>query len=89
LLLQERGWTTVPVEGCEDMPVILAGDFKVSVKDKYNAELTEFVKDTFEFDLLSDLSQGTILESIWSLDEMWTIYPALTTLHTLAIRDLS
>jgi hypothetical protein len=41
------------------MPVILAGDFNVNVKDNYNAELVEFMKDTFELDVLSDLSQGT------------------------------
>jgi hypothetical protein len=61
------------------MPIILGGDFKVNVKDNYNAELGEFMKDTFELDVLSDLSQGTSSSnsaSIWSLDEMWTIYPA-------------
>jgi endonuclease/exonuclease/phosphatase family metal-dependent hydrolase len=42
--------------GCDDMPVILAGDFNVSGKDNYNAELAEFMKDTFELDDLSDLS---------------------------------
>jgi endonuclease/exonuclease/phosphatase (EEP) superfamily protein YafD len=41
------------------MPIILAGDF--NIKDNYNAELVvQFMKDTFEFDILSDLSQGTI-----------------------------
>jgi hypothetical protein len=30
------------------LPTILAGDFNVSVKNNYNAELTEFMKDTFE-----------------------------------------
>jgi hypothetical protein len=44
--------------GCEDMPVIMAGDFNVNVKDNYNAELAEFMKDTFELDVLSNLSQG-------------------------------
>jgi hypothetical protein len=34
--------------GCEDMPVILAGDFNVIVKDNSNAELVDFMKDTFE-----------------------------------------
>jgi hypothetical protein len=29
--------------GYEDMPVILAGDFNVNVKDNYNAELVEFM----------------------------------------------
>jgi hypothetical protein len=41
------------------MPIILAGNFNVYVKDNYNAELVEFIKDTFELDILSDLSQGT------------------------------
>jgi endonuclease/exonuclease/phosphatase (EEP) superfamily protein YafD len=42
------------------MPIIFAGDFNVNVKDNYNAELVvQFMKDTFEFDILSDLSQGT------------------------------
>jgi hypothetical protein len=29
------------------------------VKDNYNAELVELMKDAFELDVLSDLSQGT------------------------------
>jgi hypothetical protein len=64
---------------CEDMPIILAGDFNANVKDNYNAELVDFMKDTFELDVLSDLSQGTTrskLASIWCLDKIWTIYPA-------------
>jgi hypothetical protein len=44
---------------CEDIPIILAGDFNVNVKDNYNAELVEFTKDTFELHDLSNLSQGT------------------------------
>jgi hypothetical protein len=43
----------------EDMPIILAGYFNVNVKDNYKAELVDFMKDTFELDVLSDLSQGT------------------------------
>jgi hypothetical protein len=68
--------------GCGDMPIILAGDFNVNVKDNYSAELVDLMKDTFELHGLPDLSQGTtrlvylILASNWSLDEMWTIYPA-------------
>jgi hypothetical protein len=42
--------------GCEDMPIILAGDFNVSVKGNYNSELVEFMKDTFELDVLLCLS---------------------------------
>jgi hypothetical protein len=30
------------------MPIILAGDFNVNVKDNYNAELVGFIKGTFE-----------------------------------------
>jgi hypothetical protein len=45
--------------GSEDMPIILAGDFNVNVKDNYNAELVDFMKDTFKLKVLSDLSQGT------------------------------
>jgi hypothetical protein len=41
------------------MPIILAGDLNVNVKDNYNVELVEFMRDTFELDVLSDLSQGT------------------------------
>jgi hypothetical protein len=33
--------------GCEDMPVILAADFNVNVKDNYSTELVEFMKGTF------------------------------------------
>jgi hypothetical protein len=44
---------------CEDMPIVLAGDFNVNVKDNYNVELVEFMKGTFELDVLSDLSEGT------------------------------
>jgi hypothetical protein len=43
--------------GCEDMLIILAGDCIVNVKDNY-VELVELMKDTFELDVLSDLSQG-------------------------------
>jgi hypothetical protein len=39
------------------MPIILAGDFNINVKDNYNAELVEFMKDAFELDVLLDLSQ--------------------------------
>jgi hypothetical protein len=45
--------------GCEDMPTILAGDFNVNVKDNYKAELVDIMKDTFENDVHSYLSQGT------------------------------
>jgi hypothetical protein len=45
--------------GCEDMPIILAGDFNVNVKDNCNAELEDFMKDAFKLDVLSGLSQGT------------------------------
>jgi hypothetical protein len=38
------------------MPIILAGDFNINMKDNYNADLVEFMKDTFELD---NLSQGT------------------------------
>jgi hypothetical protein len=41
------------------MPILLAGDFNVNVKDNYNAELAEFMKDAFQLDVLSDPSQGT------------------------------
>jgi hypothetical protein len=39
------------------MPIILAGDFNVIVKDNDNAEFVEFKKDIFELDVLSDPSQ--------------------------------
>jgi hypothetical protein len=41
------------------MPIILPGDFNVNVKDNYNVELVEFMRDAFEPEVLSDLSQGT------------------------------
>jgi hypothetical protein len=41
------------------MLIILVGAFNVNVKDNYIAELVEFMKDPFELDVLSDLSQGT------------------------------
>jgi hypothetical protein len=41
------------------MPIILTCDFNVNVKNTYNAELVEFMKDNFELGILSDLSQGT------------------------------
>jgi hypothetical protein len=40
------------------MAIILAGDFNLNAKDNYNAEL-EFLKESFELDVLLDLSQGT------------------------------
>jgi hypothetical protein len=45
-------------KGCEDMPIILAGDFNINMKDNYSAELLDFMKVTFELDVLSDLSKG-------------------------------
>jgi hypothetical protein len=39
------------------MPIILVGGFNVNVKDNYNAELVDFIKDTFELDFLLELSQ--------------------------------
>jgi hypothetical protein len=45
--------------GCEDMPIILAGDFNINMKDNYNAALVEFMKNTLHLDVLSDLSQET------------------------------
>jgi hypothetical protein len=44
--------------GYEDMPIILMGDFNANMKDNYNAELVEFMKDTFELLILLDLSEG-------------------------------
>jgi hypothetical protein len=41
------------------MPIILAGDFNINVKDNYNAELVEFMKDIFELDVLLDIAQET------------------------------
>jgi hypothetical protein len=46
------------------MPVLLASDFNVNVKDNYNAELLEVMKNTFELDVLSDLSQGTTRSNV-------------------------
>jgi hypothetical protein len=52
-------FTFLQRRGSEDMPIILIGDFNVSVKVNYNSELVEFMKYIFEPDVLSDLSQGT------------------------------
>jgi hypothetical protein len=63
--------------GCEDMPIILTGDFNVNVKDNYNAELVDFMKDTFEIYVLSDLSQGASRPNscidmvfVWNVDNL-------------------
>jgi hypothetical protein len=64
--------------GCEDMSIILVGDFKDDVEVNYNGELVEFMKDTSELDVLSDHPQGTIRSNScinMVLGEMWTIYP--------------
>jgi hypothetical protein len=50
---------------CEDMPIISVGDFNFNVKDNYNAEGVEFMKDTFELDVFSDLSQGTTRPNVF------------------------
>jgi hypothetical protein len=50
-------FTFLARRGYEVMPIILGGDFNVNVKDNYIAELVEFMKDTFELDVLSDPSQ--------------------------------
>jgi hypothetical protein len=50
------------------------------------------VKDTFEPDVLSNLSQGTTWSNScidMSLDEMWKIFPAWTMFRTFAIIHLS
>jgi hypothetical protein len=51
---------------------ILAGNFHINVKDNYDAELVEsfriFLKERLDL----------VLASIWSVDEMWTIYPTRT-----------
>jgi hypothetical protein len=47
--------TFLEMRSSEDMAIILAGDTNVNVKDNYNAELVEFMKGTFEYDVLSDL----------------------------------
>jgi hypothetical protein len=44
---------------CEDTPVILVSDFNINAEGNYNAELVEFMKDTFELGVLLDFSQGT------------------------------
>jgi hypothetical protein len=44
--------------GCEDMTIILAGDFNVNAKDNYNAEVVEFRK-------LPSERLDLILESIY------------------------
>jgi hypothetical protein len=55
----------------------LAGDSKLDVKDNYNAELVDFMKDTFGLDILWDLSQGTTRSCIdMVFGRNWTIYPA-------------
>jgi hypothetical protein len=41
------------------MPIILTGDFNVNVKNNYNAELVDFIKDTLQLDVLLDLSHLT------------------------------
>jgi hypothetical protein len=61
------------------MPIILAGDFNVNVKDNYNGERVDFIKITSNltfFQIFLKERLDLILASIWSLDEMWTIYPA-------------
>jgi hypothetical protein len=61
------------------------------VKDNYNVKLVEFMKYTFDPDILSIFLKewlDLILASIWSLDEMETVYPAWTTFHTLAVIGL-
>jgi hypothetical protein len=55
------------------MPIILEGGFNVSVKDNYNAELVDFMKDSFGLDALSGFLKerlDLILALMWPLDEM-------------------
>jgi hypothetical protein len=62
------------------------------VKDNYNAELVQSMKDTSNlafFQIFLKEWLDLILASIWSLDEMQTIYPAWTMFRTTAITDLS
>jgi hypothetical protein len=59
------------------MPILLADDFNVNLKDNYNAELVEFRKMpsnlTF-FLIFLKKRLDLILASIWSSDEVWTIF---------------
>jgi hypothetical protein len=41
------------------MTTIVAIDFNLNVKDNYNAELVDCMKDSLEHDSLWDLCQGT------------------------------
>jgi exonuclease III len=61
--------------GSEDMPIILAGDFNVIVKDNCNAERKIPSNLTYFWIFLKE-QLNLILATIWSLDKMWTIYPA-------------
>jgi hypothetical protein len=71
------------------MPITLACNFNINLKDNYNAELVKIPSNLTFFRIFLKERLDLILESIWSLDEMWTIYPAWTTFRTLAITDLS
>jgi hypothetical protein len=42
------------------MPIMLAGDFNVNVKDNCNTEVVDLMKDNFELDIILDIYQGTI-----------------------------
>jgi hypothetical protein len=44
--------------GCEDMPIILADNFKVNVKHNYNDVLIHFMNDTFELDIFGSFSRN-------------------------------
>jgi hypothetical protein len=54
------------------MPIILACDFNVNVKDNYNTEFVELMKDTLKLDVLSDLSQGTTRSKFLHRYGFWT-----------------
>jgi hypothetical protein len=37
---------------CENMPIIFASGCNVNVKDNYNVDLVEFIKENFELDVI-------------------------------------
>jgi hypothetical protein len=45
--------------GCQDMTIIVAGDFNVNMRDNCNAKPVGFMTDSLEHDCLWDLCQET------------------------------
>jgi hypothetical protein len=57
-----------------NLPILFAGDFNVNVKDIYNAELVEFMKDIFELQTSNAAGLPTVLRHLLNKGTEFTVF---------------